>query len=42
MVIEFTPQRWFYLGLLISGTTFMSLIGYLGYDFIKRRRKNIL
>jgi len=40
MVIEFTPQRWFYLGLLISGTTFISLISYLVYDFIKRRRKN--
>ncbi len=41
MVIEFTPQRYFYLGLLISGITFITLIGYLGYDFI-RRRKNIL
>ena len=41
MVIEFTPQRWFYLGLLISGTTFISLMTYLGYDWY-RRRKNIL
>jgi hypothetical protein len=41
MVIEFTPQRYFYLGLLISGTTFLSLIGYLAYDWY-RRRKNVL
>ncbi len=39
MVIEFTPQRYFYLGLLISGTTFISLIGYLIYDWYRRRRK---
>lgn len=41
LVIEFFPQRWFYLGLLISGTTFVGLIGYLGYDFVKRRRNKI-
>ncbi len=39
MVIEFVPQRWFYLGLLISGTTFVSLISYLIWDFLKRRRR---
>ncbi|PID52290.1 MAG: hypothetical protein CR972_02335 [Candidatus Moraniibacteriota bacterium] len=38
MTIEFVPQRWFYLGLFISGITFMSLIGFLGYDFVRRRR----
>ena len=38
MVIEFFPQRWFYLGLLISGTTFLGCIGYLGWDFVRRRR----
>ena len=37
-VIEFFPQRWFSLGLLISGTTLLACIGYLGYDFFRRRR----
>jgi hypothetical protein len=43
MTIEFFPQRWFYLGLLISGTTLAGCVGYLGYEgvkSIKRRRKN--
>lgn len=31
MVAEFWPQRWFYLGLLISGTTLVGCLGYLGY-----------
>ena len=39
MVIEFFPQRWFYLGLLISGTTFIGCIGFLGWDFVRRRRR---
>ena len=39
MVIEFFPQRWFYLGLLISGATFLGCIGYLGLDFFRRRKK---
>lgn len=38
MVIEFFPQRWFYLGLLISGTTFMGMIGYLVYSWLRRRK----
>ena len=39
MVIEFFPQRWFYLGLLISGTTFIGCITYLAVDFTKRRKR---
>ncbi|MCK9378680.1 MAG: hypothetical protein M0P97_00870 [Candidatus Moranbacteria bacterium] len=39
MTIEFFPQRWFYLGLLISGTTLAGCLGYLGYDFVKRRKR---
>jgi len=39
MVAEFWPQRWFYLGLLISGTTLIGCVGYLGYDFIRERKK---
>jgi hypothetical protein len=38
LVIEFTPQRWFYIGLIISGTTLLGCIGYLGYDFVRTRR----
>lgn len=42
MTIEFWPQRWFYLGLLISGTTFAGCIGYLVFDgvrILRRKRK---
>lgn len=39
LVVEFWPQRWFYLGLLISGTTLVGCIGYLGYDFVRSRRR---
>ncbi len=38
MAIEFTPQRWFYLGLLISGTTLLGCLGYLGWDWRRRRK----
>lgn len=38
MTVEFFPQRWFYLGLLISGTTLVGCVAYLAYDFTKRRR----
>ncbi|MBU3978221.1 hypothetical protein KJ980_02020 [Patescibacteria group bacterium] len=37
LVIEFFPQRWFYLGLLISGITLISCLGYLIYDWRKRK-----
>jgi len=39
LVIEFWPQRLFYLGLIISGTTLLCCIGYLVYDWRKGRRK---
>jgi hypothetical protein len=42
LIIEFPPQRWFYLGLLISGTTFAGCIVYLGYDFVRRRKRKKL
>jgi len=38
LVLEFFPQRWFYLGLLISGTTFVGMVSYLLYDGLRRRR----
>jgi hypothetical protein len=39
MQIEFTPQRWFYLGLLISGVTLAGCLGYLGYEAGRRLRR---
>lgn len=41
MVVEFFPQRWFYLGLLISGTTFLGCLGYLGYVGVQAVRIKI-
>lgn len=38
IILEFVPQRWFYLGLLISGTTLVLCLGYLGYDAVRRCR----
>ena len=40
MTIEFFPQRWFYLGLLISGTTLFGCVGYLTFNFIRRKKLN--
>lgn len=39
MVVEFFPQRWFYLSLLISGVTLIGFMGYIG--FIAARRIKI-
>lgn len=39
LTIEFFPQRWFYFGLLISGTTLLGCLSYLGYDFVRRRKQ---
>jgi hypothetical protein len=41
LVLEFVPQRWFYLGLLISGTTLVGCITYLIVNTVRRRRKTI-
>jgi hypothetical protein len=38
LTLEFFPQRWFYLGLLISCATLVGCITYLVSDFIRRRR----
>ncbi len=42
IVIEFWPQRYFYIGLVISGLTLLGCIGYLVYDWRKRRRLAML
>lgn len=35
-IVEFWPQRFFYIGLFISGTTLIICIGYLIYNFFNR------
>ncbi|QQS20499.1 MAG: hypothetical protein IPL87_02900 [Candidatus Moraniibacteriota bacterium] len=40
MRIEFFPQRWFSVGLLISGLTFGGCIFFLFFDAFWRRRQN--
>lgn len=37
IIIEFWPQRLFYIGLGISLITFLGCLGYLGQSFMKRR-----
>ncbi len=39
LVVEFFPQRWFYLGLLISGMTLTGCIGYLTYEWRKNKKQ---
>ena len=39
LVMYFKPQSYFYLGLLISGTTLIACFGYLIYDWKKNRNK---
>ncbi|HPN54298.1 MAG TPA: hypothetical protein PLB52_00030 [Candidatus Moranbacteria bacterium] len=38
MVLYFKPQSYFYLGLIISGTTLFGCLGYLLYDWRKRKK----
>jgi len=42
IIIEFEPQKYFYLGLGISGVTFLGCIGYLVYDWRKRKISNLI
>ena len=39
LTIEYTPQRYFYVGSIISITTLILLLGYLIYDHLKNRPK---
>jgi hypothetical protein len=39
IVVEFWPQRLYYLGLIISGTTLVLCLGYFGWVFVKRRKE---
>jgi hypothetical protein len=38
LVAEFTPQRWFYVGSIISATTLLACIGYLTYNWRKDKK----
>lgn len=40
LVIEFWPQRLFYIGLFISGLTLFSCLGYLVYSWRKKIKNN--
>ncbi|MBA4319920.1 MAG: hypothetical protein C0412_16090 [Flavobacterium sp.] len=40
LTLYFKPQSYFYLGLIISITTLLGCLGYLGYDLIKRRKRS--
>ena len=40
LVLYFKPQSYFYLGLIISGTTLIICVSYLGYDYRKRKLKS--
>ncbi|MEM2335688.1 MAG: hypothetical protein QXZ64_05100, partial [Candidatus Bathyarchaeia archaeon] len=36
--IEYEPQKWFYMGSIISVSTLIACITYLVYDWIKKKR----
>lgn len=38
LVVEFWPQRLFYIGLIVTSTTLLACLLYLGYDFYRKRR----
>jgi len=40
IVIRYTPQDWFEIGLIISAITFVSSIGYLFYDWRREKGDN--
>lgn len=41
LTLYFKPQSYFYLGIIISGTTLILCLGYLGYDFWKNRKRKL-
>ncbi len=42
LILYFKPQSYFYLGVLVSGTTLLACLSYLGYDRIKKKKDNLL
>lgn len=41
IVIEFTLQRWFELGLIVSGMTLITALGYLSYCLLKPKKNKV-
>ena len=39
LTLYYKPQSYFYLGLIVSGTTLLVCLGYLGWDFARRRKE---
>ena len=39
LTLYFKPQSYFYLGIIISGTTLILCLGYLGYTFYRKRKQ---
>jgi hypothetical protein len=39
LTLYFKPQSYFYVGVIVSGTTLLACLGYLGWDFAKRRKE---
>ena len=41
LILYFKPQSYFYLGLVVSGVTFLSCFGFLGYNWRQKRKKKL-
>jgi hypothetical protein len=41
LTLYFKPQSYFYLGLLISGTTLLACLGYLAYAYAFAKRRKV-
>ena len=39
VILEFTPQRLFEVGITVSGITFVVCIAYLAYSHLKKKRR---
>ena len=39
VTLYFRPQSYFYLGLIISGATLLSCLGYLAFAFFRRKKE---
>jgi hypothetical protein len=41
LILYFKAQSYLYVGLIVSGTTLLACLGYLGWDLTRRRKKKI-
>jgi hypothetical protein len=42
LVVEFWPQRLFYVGLFISAVTLLTCLIYLGFKSVRHRKRNLM